>query len=73
MVAAFPDRQFDRGITLNQVKEHQKLLSPGKERLGRMNDERWKGVEGLLVQYFALKPSARSAADYYTNEFVPAE
>jgi NitT/TauT family transport system substrate-binding protein len=73
LAAAFPDRKFDPEISLNQLKEHQKLLTPGKEKMGRMSDERWKGLEALLVQYFGLKPSARRAADYYTNEFVPAE
>jgi ABC-type nitrate/sulfonate/bicarbonate transport system substrate-binding protein len=71
--AAFPDRPFDRAISLQQLKEHQKLLTPGTEKMGRMNDERWKALEALLVQYFGLKPTARTVADYYTNEFVPTE
>jgi NitT/TauT family transport system substrate-binding protein len=71
LAAAFPDREFDAEISLNQLKEHQKLLTPGGEKMGQMNDERWKALEALLVQYFGLKPNVRTVADYYTNQFIP--
>jgi NitT/TauT family transport system substrate-binding protein len=73
LTAAFPNRPFDRAISVQQLQEHQKLLTPGNERMGSMNDERWKALEALLVQYFGLKPTARTVAEYYTNEFVPAQ
>jgi NitT/TauT family transport system substrate-binding protein len=73
LVAAFPNRQIDRAITLQQLQEHQKLLTRGNERMGSMDDERWMGLEALLVQYFGLKTKARSAAEYYTNEFLGAQ
>lgn len=41
--------------------------------MGRMNDESWKALEVLLVQYFGLKGTARTLAEYYTNEFVGTE
>jgi hypothetical protein len=41
--------------------------------MGRMSDERWKALEALLVQYFGLKATARTVAEYYTNEFVDAK
>jgi NitT/TauT family transport system substrate-binding protein len=73
LVAAVPNRQIDRAIALQQLKEHQKLLTRGNETMGRMDDQRWKGLEALLVQYFGLKATAQSAAEYYTNEFVGAQ
>jgi len=73
LAAAFPDRQFDRVISLQQLKEHQRLLTPGNEKMGSMADERWKALEALLVQYFGLKATARTFAEYYTNEFVGTE
>src|SRR5205823_1779184 len=73
LAATFPDRQFDRVISLQQLKEHQRLLTAANEKLGSMNDERWKALESILVQYFGLKATARTMAEYYTNHFVGAE
>jgi ABC-type nitrate/sulfonate/bicarbonate transport system substrate-binding protein len=70
LVAALPNRQIDRGIALQQLKEHQKLLTRDDDKMGLMADERWKGLESLLVQYFGLKTTAQSMSEYYTNRFV---
>ena len=69
----FRSQQFDSVISLQQLKEHQKLLTRDNETMGRMNDESWKALEVLLVQYFGLKGTARTLAEYYTNEFVGTE
>lgn len=68
--AAITNRQIDHAIALQQLKEHQKLLTRGGEKMGSMSDERWKGVEDLLVKYFGLKTRAGTLGEYYTNQFV---
>jgi NitT/TauT family transport system substrate-binding protein len=73
LVAAVPNRQIDRAIALQQLKEHQKLLTRDDDKMGAMGDERWQGLEELLVQYFGLKTKARTMSEYYTNEFLGAQ
>ena len=63
LVAAFPDRQFDHAIALQQLKEHQKLLGVGTIKMGLMSDGRWKELEALLVKYFGLKTPAHSFSE----------
>jgi NitT/TauT family transport system substrate-binding protein len=72
LVAAFPDRKFDRDVATGQLTEHLKLVFPaGNAKAGSMTDERWKGMEDILVQYFGLAKPAAAAGDYYTNQMLP--
>jgi len=72
IVKAYPNKTFDRGIELERLKEHQKLLvAAGRDKIGQMTDDRWRTLEAIIVQYFNIQPSNRPMSFYYTNEFLP--
>jgi ABC-type nitrate/sulfonate/bicarbonate transport system substrate-binding protein len=72
IVKAYPNKTFDRAIELERLKEHQKLLvAAGRDKIGQMTDERWRTLEGIIVQYFNIAASGQPMTYYYTNEFLP--